>query len=150
PGHPGRPAAGDLPAAGGNQAAVPAAAVPYHPARRSAAPQAPPRARPLIRHRGASPGAGAGKRSVTGGEAEPILPGRRGESAGAGAPAAAGAPTPPGSPGPGGRPPRAPPAAPPTPMPIAVPSTSARFSDAEDRPSWPGGAFRSIISEIGA
>ena len=35
-------------------------------------------------------------------------------------------------------------------MPIAVPSTSARFSDAEARPSWPGGAFWSIISEIGA
>ena len=41
-------------------------------------------------------------------------------------------------------------AAPPTPMPIAVPSTSARFSDAEACPSWPGSAFRSIISDSGA
>ncbi len=41
-------------------------------------------------------------------------------------------------------------AAPPTPMPIAVPSTSARFSDAAAWPSCPGSAFCSIISEIGA
>jgi len=41
-------------------------------------------------------------------------------------------------------------AAPPTPMPTAVPSTSARFSDADARPSPPGGAIRSIISEVGA
>lgn len=41
-------------------------------------------------------------------------------------------------------------AAPPTPMPIAVPSTSARFSDAEICPSRPGGACRSVIREIGA
>src|SRR5207249_3813493 len=41
-------------------------------------------------------------------------------------------------------------AAPPTPMPMAVPSTSARLSDADARPSPPGGAFRSIISESGA
>ena len=41
-------------------------------------------------------------------------------------------------------------AAPPTPMPIAVPSTSDRLSDADAHPSRPGGASRSIISEIGA
>ena len=35
-------------------------------------------------------------------------------------------------------------------MPIAVPSTSARFSDAEAWPSCPGRALRSIISDSGA
>jgi uncharacterized protein (TIGR03086 family) len=41
-------------------------------------------------------------------------------------------------------------AAPPTPMPSAVPSTSARFKDADAQPSRPGGASRSISREIGA
>ena len=41
-------------------------------------------------------------------------------------------------------------AAPPTPMPIAVPSTSARLSDAEACPSCPGSALCSIISDSGA
>src|ERR1700689_3520709 len=41
-------------------------------------------------------------------------------------------------------------AGPPAPIPNAVPSTSARLSEAEAQPSRPAGAARSISSDIGA
>ena len=101
-------------------------------------------------YEGASPGAVAVHRLGGRGGVAPVPPGRRPVTASAVTPASAAAAN--AAVTPGRRSPRvlAATAAPPMPMPMAVPSTSARFSDAETRPSWPGGALRSIISEIGA